>query len=62
MSIDTKKLRQTLGMFSTGVVIACARRKNFFSTAFFNDDSWQKGKKKFEDFWHNFLHHFHLKR
>jgi len=56
MSIDTKKLRQTLGMFSTGVVIACARRKNFFSTTFFNDDSWQKGKKRFEDFWHNFLH------
>jgi flavin reductase (DIM6/NTAB) family NADH-FMN oxidoreductase RutF len=58
MVIDVKKLRETLGCFTTGVIIACARKKNFFSTTFFHENSFQKTKisQRFEDFWHNFLH------
>lgn len=29
--MELNKLRETLGFFSTGVIIACARRKNFLS-------------------------------
>ncbi|MDX2082913.1 MAG: flavin reductase family protein [Rickettsiales bacterium] len=29
--IDQRKLRDCLGMFSTGIIIACARKKNFFA-------------------------------
>ncbi len=33
--IEPKKLRECLGMFATGVIIACARKKNFFADNFF---------------------------
>ena len=61
MALDAKKLKETLGCFTTGVIIACARKKNFFSTDFFHENSFQKNKisQKFEDFWHNFLHTNH---
>lgn len=29
--MDSKKLRNTLGLFSTGVIVACGRKKNFLS-------------------------------
>jgi flavin reductase (DIM6/NTAB) family NADH-FMN oxidoreductase RutF len=32
--MDQKKFRETLGLFSTGVIIACARRKNFLTETF----------------------------
>ncbi len=32
--MDQKKLRENLGLFATGVIIACARRKNFFAETF----------------------------
>ncbi len=32
--MDQKKLRDCLGLFTTGVVIACARKKNFLSENF----------------------------
>ncbi len=55
--MDQKKLRETLGNFSTGVIIACARRRNFlaehfFSERFFSENDWVE---KFEEFWQNFL-------
>ena len=35
--MDQKKLRDCLGLFSTGVIIACARKKNFFAETFFSE-------------------------
>lgn len=32
--MDQKKLRDCLGLFGTGVIIACARRKNFLAETF----------------------------
>lgn len=29
--MDQKKLRESLGLFATGVIVACARKKNFLS-------------------------------
>jgi flavin reductase (DIM6/NTAB) family NADH-FMN oxidoreductase RutF len=29
--VDQKKLRDTLGLFTTGVIVACARRRNFLA-------------------------------
>ncbi len=55
--MDKKKLRENLGNFATGVVIACARKRNFFATKFFNQNFLENNNfiKKFEDFWHNFF-------
>jgi flavin reductase (DIM6/NTAB) family NADH-FMN oxidoreductase RutF len=50
--MDSKKLRETLGLFSTGVIIACARRKNFLAENFFVKKNLVG---KFEEFWQNFL-------
>ncbi len=35
--MDQRKLRDHLGLFATGVIIACARRKNFLSKGFFSE-------------------------
>lgn len=32
--VDQKKLRDALGLFTTGVIVACARRKNFLAEKF----------------------------
>ncbi len=32
---ESKKFRECLGFFATGVIIACARKKNFFADNFF---------------------------
>jgi len=55
--MDQKTLRETLGLFSTGVIIACARRKNFFSENFFSEKFFHEKDlvAKFEEFWQNFL-------
>lgn len=55
--MDNKKLRENLGLFTTGVIIACARKRNFFATKFFNHNLLENNNffKKFEDFWHNFF-------
>ena len=55
--MDQKKLRECLGTFSTGVIIACARRKNFFTENFFSEKFFEDKKlmQKFEEFWHSFL-------
>ena len=55
--MDKKKLRENLGNFTTGVVIACARKRNFFATKFFNQNFLENNNfiKKFEDFWQNFF-------
>jgi flavin reductase (DIM6/NTAB) family NADH-FMN oxidoreductase RutF len=55
--IDRKKLRENLGFFTTGVMIACARKRNFFATKFFNPNFLENNSfiKKFEDFWDNFF-------
>lgn len=34
--MDQKKLRDTLGLFTTGVIVACAKRKNFLAEKFAN--------------------------
>ena len=34
--MDQKKFRETLGLFSTGVIIACARRRNFLAEKIFD--------------------------
>ncbi len=63
--INSKELRKHLGMFATGVVIACARKNNFFAQKFFSDKFFNEKfyenffnennlVKKIEDFWHNF--------
>jgi flavin reductase (DIM6/NTAB) family NADH-FMN oxidoreductase RutF len=57
--MDQRKLRDCLGLFATGVIIACARRKNFFSEGYFaekiGEKFFEEKIKKFEDSWHNFL-------
>ncbi len=35
--MDQKKLREYFGFFTTGIVIACARKKNFFAEKFFDN-------------------------
>ena len=50
--MDSKKLRETLGLFSTGVIIACARCRNFLAENFFVKKNLVG---KFEEFWQNFL-------
>ena len=63
--INSKELRKHLGMFATGVIIACARKNNFFAQKFFSDKFFNEKfyenffnennlVKKIEDFWHNF--------
>ena len=42
--MDQRKLRDCFGLFATGVMIACARRKNFLADKFFNN-SFFDGKK-----------------
>jgi flavin reductase (DIM6/NTAB) family NADH-FMN oxidoreductase RutF len=55
--MDKKKLRENLGNFTTGVIIACARKRNFFATKFFNHNLLENNQfiKRFEDFWENFF-------
>jgi flavin reductase (DIM6/NTAB) family NADH-FMN oxidoreductase RutF len=55
--MDQKKLRETLGFFSTGVIIACARRRNFLAENFFSEKFFHEKElmTKFEEFWQNFL-------
>lgn len=59
--MDHRKIRDCFGLFGTGVIIACARKKNFFSESFFSNKishkifEDKKFIKKFEDFWHNFF-------
>ena len=55
--MDHRKLRDCLGLFGTGVIIACARKKNFFTESFFTETFFEEKHliKKFEEFWHNFL-------
>jgi len=56
--VDQRKLRDCLGLFSTGVVIACARRKNFLTEKFFAAKNFFEERdfvKKIEEFWQNFL-------
>jgi flavin reductase (DIM6/NTAB) family NADH-FMN oxidoreductase RutF len=36
--MDQKKLRECFGFFATGIVIACARKKNFFAKKFFDNN------------------------
>lgn len=57
MNIDQKKLRETLGCFSTGVIIACARRRNFLAESFFSEKLFHEKDLvvKFEEFWQKFL-------
>ena len=59
--INPKELRKHLGMFATGVIIACARKNNFFAQKFFSDKFFNENffaennlLKKIEEFWHNF--------
>ena len=63
--INSKELRKHLGMFATGVIIACARKNNFFAQKFFSDKFFNEKfyenffaennlVKKIEEFWHNF--------
>lgn len=40
--MDHKKLRETFGLFTTGVVIACARKKNFLADTFFAEKFFDK--------------------
>ncbi len=56
--MDSKHLRETLGLFSTGVIIACARRRNFLEENFFSERFFLDKNLvgKFEEFWQNFLH------
>lgn len=55
--MDQKALRETLGLFSTGVIIACARRRNFLAENFFSEKFFHEKDlvTKFEEFWQNFL-------
>lgn len=57
--MDQKKLRDCLGLFTTGVIIACARKKNFFSEGYFaekiGEHFFEERLKKFEDAWHKFF-------
>ena len=53
----SKKLRECLGLFGTGVIIACARKKNFFAETFFAKNFLEDHDfiKKFETFWQGFF-------
>lgn len=55
--MENKRLRECLGLFSTGVVIACARRKNFLKESFFAKRYFKDEAliKKYESLWQNFL-------
>jgi flavin reductase (DIM6/NTAB) family NADH-FMN oxidoreductase RutF len=55
-----KELRETFGMFGTGVIIACARKKNFVTETFFAKNLIKNLEdeqliKKFEEFWLRFF-------
>ncbi len=55
--MDQRELRNCLGLFSTGVIIACAKKKNFLSETFFAEKFFREQNiiQKFEDSWHEFL-------
>lgn len=57
--MDQRKLRDCLGLYTTGVIIACARKKNFFSEGYFaekiGEKFFEEKIKKFEDSWQRFL-------
>ena len=40
--MDQKKLRESLGLFATGIIIACARKKNFLADTFFAEKFFDK--------------------
>lgn len=72
-NIDNKELRKHLGQFGTGVIIACARRNNFFAQKFFSDKFFNEKfyenflsennlVRKIEEFWHNFAHQQNWKK
>ena len=72
-NIDPKELRNHLGQFATGVIIACARKNNFFAQKFFSEKLFNEKfyenflnennlLKKFEDFWHNFADQQHWQK
>jgi len=54
--VNKKELRACFGCFATGVVIACAKKKNFFNQTFFSKSLIKKDDflKKFEEFWAEF--------
>jgi flavin reductase (DIM6/NTAB) family NADH-FMN oxidoreductase RutF len=55
--LQDKKLRECLGLFSTGIVIACARKNNFLTQSFFAK-KYFKGEnlvQRVENYWQNFL-------
>ncbi len=58
--MEQKKIKENLGTFTTGVIIACARRRNFFAEKFFSQKLEQKiilennFIKKFNEFWQSF--------
>ncbi len=59
-NINSKELRKNLGLFATGIIIACARKNNFFAQKFFSEKFYENFfsdnnfVKKIEEFWHNF--------
>ncbi len=57
--MDKKELRNCLGLFTTGVIIACARKKNFFSEGYFaekiGEKFFEEKIKRFEEIWQKFL-------
>lgn len=57
MKNKEKQLRDCLGLFSTGVLIACAKKKDFFAKTFFAEKILEdKGFiKRFDNFWCSFL-------
>ena len=40
--MDHRKLRDCFGLFATGIIIACARKKNFFADTFFAEKFFDK--------------------
>lgn len=57
MKNKDRELRDCLGLFSTGVLIACAKKKDFFAKTFFAEKILEDRGfiKKFDNFWCNFL-------
>ena len=53
--MDKRQLRDSLGLFATGVIIACARKKNFFTEGYFSEKFSAEKIKKFEDSWNSFF-------
>lgn len=55
--MDHRKLRDILGFFATGVVIACARKRKFLSRDFFPSIDLSEAHlvKRAEKFWRNFF-------